>query len=161
MKRTHVLASLAVLLLGTPPARAEHFDIHLVVKGPGGQAESRWDTTPPVDGLNPRPVLRAAPGETLTLDWSIRSEFPHGVLKDVRVRVFVARKQPGEQVPPPGAPRLVDNAFTTDFLPRHKARGRVRFRVKEPGLYLVALESSGTLKEHGHEHFSAIDVRVE
>ena len=40
---------LVALLLGAAgPARAEHFEINITVNTPRGQAESHWDTTPPI-----------------------------------------------------------------------------------------------------------------
>src|SRR5947199_3270467 len=82
---------LAMLLLGAAgPARAEHFEIDITVNTPRGQAESHWDTSPPVGGVNPRPLVKAKVGDRISIEWLMRSAYPHGVLKDVGVHFFVA-----------------------------------------------------------------------
>src|SRR5947199_10787358 len=84
---------LAMLLLGAAgPARAEHFEIDITVNTPRGQAESHWDTSPPVGGVNPRPVVKAKAGDRISIDWLMRSEYPHGVIKDAGVHFFVVRE---------------------------------------------------------------------
>jgi hypothetical protein len=144
-------------------ARAEHFDIDLVVRTSQGQAEASWDTAPPEGGLNRRESVTAKVGEEILLEWRMRSEFPHGTMKNVVVRLFVAREQEIGQteLPAADAPHVLDNSFTADYLPHHTGRGHVRFRVMEPGNYLVRLESETTIQEHGHEHFGAVDLKVE
>ena len=56
---------------------------------------------------------------------------------------------------------MLDNTITADFLSHHTARGLLNFRVTEPGNYLVRLESEATIREHGHDHFGALDLKVE
>src|SRR4051812_254622 len=128
-----------------------------------GLASSGWDTSPPEGGFKTREVASAGVGEEVLLEWQCRSEFPHGVMKNVTVRIFVApEKEIGQKpLPPPEAPKVLDNSFTVDFLPKHLSRGHVHFRVMKPGNYLVRLESEQTIKEHDHEHFGAIDLKVE
>lgn len=158
-----VSAGGALALLAAFPARAEHFDIFLTLTSAEGRAESGWDTSPPEGGVNPRQVVTAHPGEELLLDWRLRSEFPHGIMKGTTIRIFAAPEaEIGQKpVPSPTVPRVVDNSFTADFLPHHSAHGLLHFRVPEKGSYLVRLESEETLKEHGHEHFAAVDLKVE
>ena len=48
-----------------------------------------------------------------------------------------------------------------DFLPDHAARGSVQLTARAPGLYLIRVESDNTDSIQAHEHFSAIDLRVE
>jgi hypothetical protein len=156
----------AALLLGgfaALPVRAEHFDILLVLKTSRGQAQSSWDTEPPEGGLNPRQSITAAAGEQMLLEWSMISEFPHGIMRGVITRLWVAPEAAIGQkaLPLSTAPRVLDNSFTMDYLPDHQAHGHVRFRVTEPGNYLVRLDSEDTQKEHGHEHFAALDLKVE
>ena len=158
-----ILAAGALLAM-TLPARAEHFDIYLKLKSTsGGIAESGWDTDPPEGGLHERQVLTLKAGEDLSLEWRIRSEFPHGIMRKAIVRLFVAPESTlgQKQMPQPSDGRVIDNSFTADFLPQHMGRGETHFRVAKPGLYLLRLQSENTLKEHGHEHFAAIDLKVE
>lgn len=150
------------LCAGVPTARAEHFDIYLTVRSAAGSAESGWDTDPPEGGLHERQVVTAKTGEDLQLQWRLRSEFPHGTMKKVVIRIFVAPEAQLGQKPLPAAnTRVVDNSFTADFLPKHAARGETHFRVMQPGNYLVRLQSENTIAQHGHEHFAAVDLKVE
>jgi len=163
MNRWSAAVGIAVAALSGYPAAAEHFDILLTLRSADGIVDAGWDTAPPAGGVRPRPVLAARVGEDLTLEWRLRSEFPHGVMRKVVIRAYAApqarlgQKEP----PPPGAPRLFENTFTADFLPHHAARGSLVFRVTEPGAYLVRLQSEITEAEHGHEHFAAVDLKVE
>jgi hypothetical protein len=154
---------LAAAVLGAGAARAEHFDIRLTLRTSAGVARASWDTSPPEGGLNRRERVSAPAGEDVLLEWDVRSEFPHGDMKRVTIRIFVAPEaELGQRkLPPEDGPTVMDNRFTSTFLPHHAARGHVRFRVLKPGNYLVRLESEETLKEHGHEHFAALDLRVE
>ena len=158
------IVGICLLLLGSVlPARAEHFDINLTVKTPRGQAESHWDTTPPEGGVNPRPVVKAKVGDRIDIDWLMRSEYPHGVLKDVGVHFFVVREAAIGQKPVPDlkAGKWMESRLVMDFLSDHAARGSVQLTAHTAGAYLVRLESTGTDREVGHERFSAIDLQVE
>jgi hypothetical protein len=151
------------LLAVAAPARAEHFAIDLTVKTPRGQAEAHWDTTPPIGGVNPRPVVAAKVGDRIDIEWLMRSEFPHGVLKDVTIHFFVAREEAIGQKPVPDlkAGKWAESHQLMDFLPYHAARATLQLTARAPGFYLVRVESQGTEKEAAHEHFSAIDLKVE
>lgn len=157
-----VLIVLAIALCSAP-AGAEHFDIFMSLRSATGVADSGWDTDPPEGGLHERQVVNARVGEDIVLEWRLRSEFPHGTMKEVGIRIFVASEGAvgQKQLPAATAPRVLDNSFTADFLPQHSARGEIHFRVTEPGAYLVRLQSENTFVEHGHEHFAAVDLKVE
>ncbi|MCA1595884.1 MAG: hypothetical protein LC772_05620 [Chloroflexi bacterium] len=163
-RSARILFSLAgfAFLFSAVPAVAEHFDINLTLRGTHDTASARWDTSPLEGGVNPRQTLHAAVGEDLTLDWGIASDYPHGTMKAVRVRIFAAPEDRigQKREPAPTAVRLFDNTFTADFLPDHRAVGRIHFRVHHAGNYLVRLQSENTAAEHGHEHFAAIDLKV-
>jgi len=153
-----------MLLLGAAgPVRAEHFEINITVNTPRGQAESHWNTTPPVGGVNPRPVVKAKVGDRVKIDWLMRSEYPHGVLKGVSVHFFVVREGAIGQKPVPDLKtgKWLESRWVMDFLPDHAARGSVQLTARTAGIYLVRVESQGTEPEAGHEHFSAIDLQVE
>jgi hypothetical protein len=153
----------AALVYGMLPARAEHFDIDLIVRTSRGQADSGWDTAPPEGGLNERRWVAARAGEDIELEWRMESEFPHGTMKNVIIRLYVAPEATigQKEVPAASVPRVVDNSFTADYLPHHQAKGLLHFRLTKPGNYLVRIESNLTIKEHGHEHFGAVDIKVE
>jgi len=114
-------------------------------------------------GVNPRPVVAARAGQEIQVTWSMRSEYPHGVMKAVQVHFNVVPVQAVGQAHLPSAatPHLVDTKFRMDYLPDYAAQGQLKFRVEKPGCYLVRLTSEGTEKGHGHEHFSAIDLKAE
>lgn len=154
---------LSAAILPSIPARAEHFDIYLSVRSRSGVAESGWDTDPPEGGLKERQTVTAAVGEELHLEWRLRSEFPHGTMKQVGIRLFAAEepKLGQKELPRATVPRVFDNSFTADFLPQHSAQGHFYFRVPQPGNYLIRLQSENTAAEHGHEHFAAVDLKVE
>lgn len=157
-----LLASLGVSALALLPAGAEHFDMIISVKSQKDYAESPWDTYPPPDGRNPRPSVTAVRGEELQVEWRARSEYPHGTMKNVIIRLFAVRMpKVGAELPEDPLPRIFDNTITGDFLPKHSARGSLRFRFTEPGVYLVRLQDEGTMPEHDHDHFAALDVKVE
>ncbi len=154
----------AALFLITKKVLAEHFYINLKVQTSLGQGEASMDTTPPIGGVNPRPVVKAKVNETIRVRWNMKSGFPHGIMKNVGVHFFVVKEQNLGQkpVPDPGGPAgVVDNAFNMDFAPTGAASGMLRFQISEPGNYLIRLQSENTHDEHEHEHFSAIDLQVQ
>ena len=49
--------------------------------------------------------------------------------------------------------------FHSNFKPKCRVGARVAFTVREPGVYLLRVDSFNTNSDH--EHFSAIDLQVE
>jgi hypothetical protein len=144
--------------------RREHFDITLRVRTAQGQAEAHMDTTPPIGGLNPRPVATARAGDDIRVAWAMKSGFPHGVMRAVTVHFFVVREALVGQKPvpdPAGPAGIADNSFSMDFAPGAGASGMMRLRIMDPGSYLVRVQSENTYQEHGHEHFAAIDLKID
>ena len=127
------------------------------------------DTTPPVGGVNPRPVVGAKVGDRVQIDWLMRSVYPHGTFKNAGVHLYVAREGAAGQksvpdlksMPVAKAGKWLDSRLVMDFLPDHAARGSVQLTARAPGVYLVRIESENTEQMQGHEHFSAIDLRVQ
>jgi hypothetical protein len=113
--------------------------------------------------VNPRPVVKAKVGDRVQIDWLMRSEYPHGVLKDAGIHFFVVREGAVGQkaVPDLKTGKWLESHWTMDFLPDHAARGSVQLTARTPGIYLVRVESENTEPEAGHEHFSAVDLQVE
>jgi len=170
LKSRRGLMALACLLAGAgafwpQSAGAEHFDITLRVEAPGGQSgEAFMDTTPPLGGVNKRPVVKAKAGQPIRVTWRLKSNFPHGTMKAVTIHFFVVKEAEIGQKPvpdPSGDGGIVDNSFVMDFSPKSKSAGSLRFNAPEAGNYLVRLQSEDTHEEHDHEHFSAIDLKVE
>jgi len=154
----------AFLALNTLSARAEHFDIILRVNSGEKQAQSSMDSTPPIGGVNPRPVLKVKAGDQIKVDWRVKNSSPHGTLRNVTTHFFIVRQAKTGQKPvpdPAGNAGIFDTSVTTDLKLGAIATGVVKIRISDPGSYLVRLQSEGTHDEAGHEHFSAIDVEVQ
>lgn len=137
----------------------------LRVEAPDKQvAEAFMDTTPPEGGVNKRPVVRVKAGQPVRVIWKLKSRFPHGTMKGVTIHFFVVREANIGQKPvpdPAGAAGIVDNSYVMDFSPKSTTSGEFRFKSPEPGNYLVRVQSEDTHQDHDHEHFAAIDLKVE
>lgn len=150
----------AVTLLARRAA-AEHFEIALKAQVGQQLVEATVDTTPPIGGVNPRPVLRVKAGDPVKISWQLKSNFPHGTMKNVTIHFFVVHeKEVGQKpVPDPAGPAgVLDNRFTMDFSPTGVCSGAVTLTLPGAGNYLVRVQSEDTHEEHDHEHFSAVDV---
>lgn len=160
-----IIATAAVLSVVIPRAAgAEHFDILLRVVSGDRQVQASMDTTPPIGGVNPRPVLKIKAGDPIAATWNLKNSSPHGALKKVTIHFFVVRQAKTGQKPvpdPAGRAGVFDTSFTTDMSVGATSAGSLKLKLADPGSYLVRLQSEGTHEEAGHEHFSAIDVEVE
>ena len=141
--------------------RAEHAQIELVVRGKEAQKVAIADQEPPLGGVNPRPLLKVKANEPLVMQFILTNIYPHGVVKAVKVRYFVVKvKQTKQkQVPDLKAGVVTMGTIVMNFKPKCKVGARLRFRVSEPGVYLVRSDTVHTKSDH--EHFSSIDLVVE
>ena len=160
-----IVTGLSLIFMAlSSPCLAEHFVVHLSAQAPGARAESFMDTTPPLGGVNKRPILSIKAGEFVQISWQMKSGFPHGTMKGVTVHFFVVREEHLGQKPvpdPAGKAGIVDNSFRMDFAPHTGSGGSLHMKMIEPGYYLVRIQSEDTHQEHDHEHFSAIDIQVQ
>lgn len=144
-------------------ARAEHARIDLLLlKVDGERLESAIaDQEPPLGGVNPRPMVTVKSGEPLVLQFLLDNLYPHGVVKDVKVRYFVVPidKPRQKTTPSPDEHAVTRGEVVMTFRPKCRVGARLRFRAPEPGLYLVRVDTVKT--ESDHEHFAAIDLKVE
>lgn len=150
-------------VLAVSPARAEHGSIDLQVVGPENTAKATSDQEPPAGGNKEPPVLEVQAGEPLVLQFFLTNLYPHGIVEDVTVRYYVVQTDRLGKKPRPelkGNDGVVTRGqVTMNFKPKCRVGARLRFRVSEPGLYLVRVETdSGGDREH--EHFSAIDLKA-
>ncbi len=160
-----VLALLAGLTW-TAVGRAEHARINLRVghlNPETGQmsddTHAAADTEPPLGGLNPRPVAQARVNEPLVVEFFLDNTYPHGEKKDVTVRYAVVREEKvGQKTLPDLSAGVVSGKFTLNFKPKCRVGARVAFTIKEPGVYLIRVDTVNTQSDH--EHFSAIDLKV-
>jgi hypothetical protein len=169
MKRSCLAACLVALIAWPLTARAEHAKIDLKVfhlipeSGAGGEeaAAATADTEPPQGGRNERPLAKVKVGEPLALRFFLTNTYPHGVKKDVTVRYFVVRedKQGQKEVPSRKNGTVTEGRFKMNFKPNCRVGARVVFKITEPGIYLLRVETLNT--DSDQEHFSAIDVQAE
>ena len=154
-------AAVACALLFIPnAARAEHFDIQLTATGPDGAAKEAFaDQTPPIGGLNPRTVLRARAGDTISIQFVMTNVYAHGFARDAGVRFYVVRERAlGQKAVPPLENPTVEGSFHFNLKPKARIGGKERVVMPEPGFYLLRVESQRTQRDH--EHFAAIDLEI-
>ena len=157
------VGALALAVVLSRPAGAEHFDMLLRVNSGDKQEQSSMDTTPPIGGVNPRPVVKIRAGDSVQVSWRLKNSSPHGALKGVGIHFFVVRQAKTGQKPvpdPAGQAGVIDSSFFTNMSFGAVSTGSTRLKLTEPGSYLVRLQSENTHDEAGHEHFTAIDVEV-
>jgi hypothetical protein len=154
-----LIATLSQALL-SPTARAEHAKIELEVVGRRGQVTAHVDQTPPEWGKNPRPVLKVRPDEPVKVQFMLTNVYPHKTLDNVVVHFFVVREEKvgQKEIPDLKGDVVLESAFDMDFKPGGKAGQRTTFKIAEPGVYLVRVDTRNTQSDH--EHFAAIDLVV-
>jgi len=162
MKRVFMAAAMLGLLASERP-RAEHFGITLLAVGPDGITERAFaDQTPPEGGLNARPVLNARVGAEITVQFIMTNVYPHGVAGNAGVHYYVVRERALGQKPVPALSQqdvVVEGHFTFDLKPQARIGARQRIVIRQPGTYLLRVESQRTQRDH--EHFSAIDLQIQ
>jgi hypothetical protein len=168
MTRGRLLFAAAALLALPLAVRAEHaqIDLRLVRVDPASglsaeETEAHADQEPPPGGVNPRPLAKVKAGEPLVLQFVLTNTYPHGENKDVGVHYYVVREEKPrqKQLPDLSKGTVTEGRFKMNFKPKCRVGARVAFTIKEPGLYLLRVDTSNTNSDH--EHFSAIDVQVE
>jgi hypothetical protein len=157
------LATTGALLSCLPPVLpAEHFDITLVAAGPDQVTlEAYADQSPPVPGLNPRPVLKAHAGDHITFQFVMTNVYAHGSAKNAGVHYYLIREREiGQKALPLAEERpVIEGRLTFDLKPKARIGARERFVINQPGAYLLRVETLRTQRDH--EHFSAIDLRIQ
>lgn len=160
--RSKVIPTLSVVLLlsAHPLLHAEHAVIDLQVVAPHGKAVAASDQEPPLGGVNPRPKVIVHAKDPLVMQFILRNVYPHGVLKNVKVRYFVAKeaKVGQREVPPLKDNVVVRGTVVMNLKPRGRVGARYRFHIDVPGVYLLRVDTHNTRSDH--EHFAAIDVVV-
>jgi hypothetical protein len=169
MKRGALLGLACLVVLSQAKLTfAEHARIQLTIAqldAKTGEARAKAtaaaDTDPPAGGLNPRPLIKVKVNEPLVLQFVLTNTYPHMVREGVTVRYFLVREEKAGQktVPYVGKEGVPQGRFKMNFKPRCRVGARVRFTIKERGLYLLRVETLNTQSDH--EHFSAIDVQAE
>jgi hypothetical protein len=172
MLRFITLLVIAVMFSGTSSANAEHAVITMEVIGPDGKALAKSDEEPPIGGSLPRAKVTARVGDPLVLQFILTNVYPHGVLKDVKVRYFIVEidKVGQKALPPIDAKKGSDEEkevrgkivtrghVIMNFKPKCRIGTRLMFRIDKPGVYLVRLDTNNTKADH--EHIAGIDLEV-
>jgi hypothetical protein len=158
------LAIWAALVCLAAPAvlHAEHFDIKLLAVGSDGVTREAYaDQTPPIGGINPRPILKARVGDQIVVQFTMTNVYPHGVATNAGVHYFLVKEnQIGQKsVPLLTHDAVVEGTFTFDLTPQGRIGARQQFVIRQPGAYLFRVESQRT--QRNHEHFSAIDLQIQ
>ena len=163
------MAGLVGIITLASAARAEHAAINLRVIRIDSQTREEKDeinTTvvyqePPGENVEQRPLFKAKVGEPLVLQFILTNTYPHGEKKDVRIRYFVVREAKAKQnaVPDLHEGVVAQGRFTLNYKSKCRVGARQSFTIKEPGSYLLRLQTENT--DSDHEHFSAIDILVE
>ena len=157
-----ILGLIAMLLTTTTEIQAEHFDIKLLAVGPDGVTQEAYaDQTPPIGGIIPRPILKIHGGDRITIQFIMTNIYPHGTAANAGVHYFVVRqRQLGQkEVPALTQDIVMQGTFTFNLKPRARIGMRQQFTIRQPGSYLLRVESQRTQRDH--EHFSAIDLQVQ
>ena len=159
VRRSYLIRALLLLLLFSS-ARAEHFDIKLVATSPDGTSQQAFaDQTPPIGGLNSRPVLRVRTGDTIAFQFVMTNVYAHGYAPDAGVRFYVVREDGlGQKIVPRFENVTVEGSFKFNLKPKARIGAKERVVMSEPGAYLLRVESVHTQRDH--EHFAAIDLEV-
>ena len=153
--------SAALFSLLALDARAEHFDIKLLAVGPDGVTQQAFaDQSPPEGGLNPRPILKARVGDRITVQFIMTNVYPHGMPADAGVHYFIVRERALGQksVPPLAQDVVIEGTFALDLKPQARVGARQQVVIRQPGNYLLRVESQRTQRDH--EHFAAIDLQI-
>lgn len=167
--RIYWMAGFIAIITWASMARAEHAGITLRVIRADSQTGAEKDeihTTvvhqdPPGEKGEERPQLKVKAGESLVLQFILTNTYPHGEKKDVRIRYFVVREAKAKQkaVPDLHEDVVTQGRFTLNYKPKCRVGARQSFTIKEPGVYLLRVQTENT--DSDHEHFSAIDIVVE
>jgi hypothetical protein len=154
-------AAFALLALLPICARAEHFDIKLTATAPDGASKEAFaDQTPPIGGLNPRPVLRAKAGDTIAFQFVMTNVYAHASARNAGVRFYMVREPKlGQKAVPPLENLTAEGSFTFNLKPKAKIGTKERVVMPQPGFYLLRVESQRTQRDH--EHFAAIDLEIQ
>jgi len=165
-----ILSLLIAVAFGAVPlaAQAEHANINLRILRVDAEsskaldeAKAVADEEPPDGGINPRPICKVKVNEPLVLQFILTNAYPHGELKDVTVRYFVVRQDKAGQKKLPDLAKgtVTQGSFKLNLKPKARIGARAAFTIREPGMYLLRVDTANTKSDH--EHFSAIDIQAE
>ncbi|HZT33715.1 MAG TPA: hypothetical protein VFA33_27745 [Bryobacteraceae bacterium] len=154
-------ALLPVLLGGALAASADDLCTRLAARSGGRQQTAAGQAANAAPA--PRPLLVVKSGAPISVEWSVVNADKPGAIRDVTLHCFLAPESTAGQreTPKLGPDTVYESALTMDF--EAKGRGAADFvlQAPAPGVYLLRVETIGAAKDHGHEHYAAMDVKVE
>jgi hypothetical protein len=105
-------------------------------------------------------VLQAKSGERVIVHWVITRGARQPAVKNVLVHFFVVPLEKAGQtsIPKGDKNNPVESAIVMDFKTGLKAQGEVTFTIKQPGAYLLRLETIGAGDTDGRESSAALDL---
>ncbi len=157
-----------MLILVAKAAQAEHaiIDLRVIRVDPRtGMAKDEASASvlqePPGENVSQRPQFKAKAGEPLVIQFILTNTYPHGEKTDVRIRYFVVREEKPRQktVPDLREGVVTQGRFTLNYKPKCRVGARQSFTIKEPGAYLLRVQTENT--DSDHEHTSNIDILIE
>lgn len=161
MLKAFIVLSGGLLIL--PQVFGSDFEIRLQVDSGGKQAQTeRTEEYPSLKKPQPRPVVQIPRDQDVKVSWLAQNAGRTETFSDVLVHFFVvAEKKVGQAtVPALTADVAYEGAMTMDFKPGEKADWHFTLRLREPGNYLLRVETKDMKQQHGHDHFAAMDLVV-
>ena len=148
-----------VVLLFATIARGEGFTPSLSVSDGKDHRVSAVSTAGLHKPLEKRESMHAAADADFVAEWKMVRSAPNEE-KDVLVHFFVVKIDRVGEAPPPLDPGIVlmESALTMDFPAGNKATAKLRFRLNEPGIYLVRVEAGADPRKAVQPDFAELEL---
>ena len=159
----YLVYPLFVFVIPSPAPPPCHFSVRLEMTVGKNLKTVEVDAPDLLGRLPERPVLELKAGEEISFRWSVSAlEKNSTTYKDLTVHVFVtAEKELGQARPPAQDENtLFESALFMDFPPKGTAKGDIRLKIEDAGLYLVRVETLGLADIEAHEHGAQLDLKV-
>lgn len=142
-------------------ARGAGYAVSLDVSDGTNKLSVHNDSPKPQPPDEKRPSMAGHADAQFTATWKVARRAKDEA-KDVLVHFYVVRLDRAGQAPPALAPQRVpiESALTMDFPPGHSAGATLKFRVDQPGIYLVRVETRPGSDDSDHEDFAAMELAV-
>lgn len=151
------------LLFAAVAARADPFAIDLVAQAGKASQTAHAESAGFGAVAKPRPVLEAPAGQAVTVKWTLRCTDSKRTFNEVIAHFLAVKEEKAGQraVPKLDKDVAAESALNMDFKPKDAADGQLTFTIKEPGAYLLRLETIGAgAGADGQEYFAALDLVV-
>lgn len=166
VRRFVQLAFLSCCVFGAAPAMpasADEFDIVISVQAGDEQfATVHTRETPSEQPPPARKSVELSHGAPVHVAWTAQNTAKTRECQNLLVHFFVVKEKETGQAEVPKLTQDVayEGALTTDFKPQEKASWNFDLAIREPGSYLLRVETIGLSDQHKHEHYAALDLVV-